>query len=326
MPERSTIFQTVQLGVEVTPGTAVAANKKLQGLSIEPSPQTEVDTFRPMGTKFPTLTQLGKDWTQAALSGRPLYSELVYVLASVLKTATPSSLGGAPVAYSWTFTPTGSASDTPQTYTVEHGDGRADKFAYGLIREFGITINRGEVSLAGQMIGQVLSDGITLTGSPTALTVDPVYPTHWTIYSDTTSGGLGTTKLGRVIEAEWKIENRWGPLWVVDASLPSWVAHVETEPNLSLRLKVEADANGMAWLARARDSATRFVRLEAIGSVISGANNRRVRIDQACKVSNVGSFADEDGVYAIEFTLAGVHDATWGKNVEVNVINEVSAL
>lgn len=326
MPERSTIFQTVQLGVEATPGVSVAANRKLQGMSIEPSPNPEVDAFRPMGTKFVTATQLGKDWTEAGLSGRPFYSEIVYALASILKTASPASLGGAPVAYSWTFEPTGSAADTPITYTVEHGDGRADKFTYGLINEFGLTINRGEVSLSGSMFGTALQDGITLTAAPTLLDVDPIYPTHWTVYSDTTSGGLGTTKLGRVLEAEWRVSNRWGQLWVVDASQASFVAHVETEPTMTLRLKVLADANGMLWLARARDGATRFVRLEAIGANISGVNNRRLRIDMATKVQEAGDFSDEDGAYAIEFTLAGVHDATWNKNVSVNVINTVASL
>ena len=326
MAERSSIFQTIQMGVETTPGTSVAANRKMQGISIAPSPQVEIDAFKPAGSKFTTITQLGKDWTQAAISGRPLYSEIVYALSSVLLAATPTSLGGVPVAYSWLFEPTQSASDTPKTYTIEHGDGRAGKFTYGLFTELGIVVNRSECTLSGSLLGQSYTDGITLTAGPTAQTLDPVYPTHWTIYSDTTSGGLGTTKLGRVLEMEWRIASRWGTVWPIDASLASFAAHVEIEPALTLRLKVEADVNGMAWLARARDGATRWVRAEAIGSVISGANNRRLRIDQACKVMNVNQFSDEDGVYAMEFVLAGVHDATWGKNVSVSVQNDVAAL
>src|SRR5919109_3965922 len=135
MAERATIFQTVQIGVEATPGTAVAANKKLEALSIEPAAQVDIDKFRPMGNKFPTLTQIGKDWVEAGLSGVASYSDLTYVFSSLLVATTVSDLGGVPAAKSWTFDPDSDGPDTSKTYTVEHGDGRADKFTYGLVNE-----------------------------------------------------------------------------------------------------------------------------------------------------------------------------------------------
>ena len=69
MPERSAINQSCQLGVEVTPGTLVAAPKRLGSLSFALSPQGEYNTFRPSGQKYPSLSIMGKEWAEADLSG-----------------------------------------------------------------------------------------------------------------------------------------------------------------------------------------------------------------------------------------------------------------
>jgi len=40
----------------------------------------------------------------------------------------------------------------------------------------------------------------------------------------------------------------------------------------------------------------------------------------------VGKFADEDGLYAIEWTFSVVHNATWGKAMSIEVINSIASL
>lgn len=327
MPERSTIFQTVQLGVETTPGTSVAANRKLQGLGLEPSPQVEMDSFKPMGSKFVTVMQPGKDWVTAKVTGRPLYSELEYPLSSVLIATTP--VAGTAPSQTWTFAPTTSASDTPKTYTVEHGDGRAGKFTYGLFSEFAINISRnGAAELDGSLIGRQYQDGITLTPGPTSQAIEPLFPSQVSVYADDTSAGLGTTKLLRVLTSNWKISDRWGPVWTLDAAQASWAAHVETDPTAELELVLEADAQGMGFLATARTGASKFIRIEGIGSLITGAIFHKLTIDQSCKLSEWGDFSDEDGVYAVSLTFAAAHSATWGtgKALQVTLINAVATL
>ena len=88
MPERSTLNQVVQIGVESTAGTAVAPTTVLAAMSIEPSPTAQVDQFRPAGQKYRSLTALGKEWTEAALSGRLTYNEIVIPFSSAIDTAT----------------------------------------------------------------------------------------------------------------------------------------------------------------------------------------------------------------------------------------------
>jgi acetyl-CoA C-acetyltransferase len=113
--DRASIFQTCNVGVEVTPGTAVTCAKKLTSLSIEPAIKTKVETFRPMGTKYTTLTQQGKEWTEAKVSGLVTYTEIVYALSSLLKTAVITTPGGGTNSRLWTFEPSATLADAVKT-------------------------------------------------------------------------------------------------------------------------------------------------------------------------------------------------------------------
>jgi hypothetical protein len=329
MAERSSLNQNIQIGVEATPGTAVAATKRLQSIGIEPSISVETSQFRPIGSKFNALSTLGKEWVEAAVSGRGTYTEIIYALSSVVGTGVTSI----PEAGStmWTFSPKTRDDDVPKTYTVEHGSSvRADRFTYGLFTEFGMTFNRDAIELSGSMLGRALQDGTTMTaaGSVTSPSLVPILPTQVSVYLDDTAAGLGTTKMTRMISGEFSLGSRFGPVWVLDAANPSFVNHIETEPDLSCTMMLQADTQGMALLNTLREGATKFLRIEAIGGVVPGATTETYRftLDMAVKISDTGGFSDQDGVYAIEFSGLGVHDGTWGKALEINVVNELTAL
>lgn len=327
MSERASIFQTVQVGLESVSGSAVAANKKLQSLSIAPGIKAEINTFRPMGTKYPVLAALAKELIEAKLSGQPTYSELIYPLSSVLVAGSGSSLGGAPAAYQWDFDPAAAAADTVKTFTVEQGSSeRAHKFSYGLVTSLAFNFSRSENTMEGTMMGRDFSDGITLTAGPTAVELVPVLPKQVTVYLDDAYGSLGSTALTRPLSVKWEIADRFGPLWALNADYASFAAIVETEPKLTVTLKMEADAAGMGLLTTMRDGDTKFMRIEAVGETISGGNAYRLRLDTAVKVTEVSEFSDEDGVFAIEWTFTGVYDADWGKVCSVRVVNKQSAL
>lgn len=330
MAERSTLNQTVQIGVETTPGTSVAATKRLTSLSIEPSVSVEKDNFRPSGQKFQSLSILGKEWTEASLSGRATYTELQYVLSSVMNTPTITAGGaGNTGSYTWVFAPASTGDDTPKTFTVEHGSSvRADKFTYGLVTEFGMTFSRDSIEISGSMMGRALVDSITMTASPTVLALVPIIPTQVSVYLNDTFAAIGTTKLTRLISGDFNLGSRFGPVWVVDAANPSFITHIESEPDLSCTLTLQADAQGMALLTQLRDGATKYLRIEAIGALIPAQTTATYKftLDLACKVSDTGGFSDADGVYAVEFSFIGVHDTTFGKAVSVTLVNDQAAL
>jgi hypothetical protein len=261
------------------------------------------------------------------------YTELVYPLSSVLDTATVTAFGTAPNHYyRWVFEPDADAADAPKTFTVQQGDAtRAHQFSYMLVTGFGLTFTRDSVELSGDAIGQAITDNITLTGSPTTIALKPVLPVDVCAYLDTSLGGIGGTKLTRLMSATWEISNRYGPLWVLDCAEDSFVETVETEPTLTGTLLMQANAQGMSLLPVMRAGDTRWLRLEATDDDIINAGGGatatyKLTIDTKILITGVSEFRDEEGTYAIEWTWTATPDDSWGGPTQWTIQNDLSAL
>lgn len=327
MPERATVTQAVQIGVETTPGTPVAAGKLLQSMAMVPEIHVNSQQYQPTGQKVNSIVVPGEEWSELALSGVVDYTEIMYPFNMILQAATPVQQG-ATTAYLSTFTPAARAPDTVKTFTIQQGDSvRAQQMAYAFLSELVMTFNRQGATITGKGMGQVISDGITLTASPTAMPQKPVIPNQIDIYIDPTSGALGTTKLLRALEAKLTIQNRYGPIWALNSSNASWAANVELDPTFSLDLKVEADAQGMALLTALRAGTTQFVRIKCTSPDLAGtAFPFSLTMDMAVKPATPSTYADDNGIYAITFTNPLVQDAGWGKFLTVALMNQQTAL
>jgi hypothetical protein len=149
---------------------------------------------------------------------------------------------------------------------VERGSSvAAEKWTYGLFSSIGLAFNRRTADLTGAMLGQAMQSGITLTATPTAIPLIPISPKDFSVYADTTSAGLGTTKLTRVLNGNFAFgAHKYNPLWVVDQAQTSFVSVVENTP----RTRRSRDAvrsrlvTGMGFLANVRAGDTRFVRIQ----------------------------------------------------------------
>lgn len=335
MAERSTITQSVQIGVENTPGVAVAANKRLGSMGFAIGPQTEFKGLRPIGQKYPSLQILGKEWAEADLEGSPVYTELPYAFASLINSPTVSQImdgATATGAYMWTFESNTYGDDSPMTFTVEQGSSfRAHRVSNCILTEYSMEWSREEIELSGTWLARALEDGITLTPSPTALGQIPVKPADLSVYLDSSPGQLGETKMLRALKGEFTVEDRYAPLWVVDAAQPSFVSTIESEPTVEFKMTQMADEQAMQSLLAMRGGNTVFLRLEGVGPVIftpatGDPIRHRMVIDIAGQVSDVAPFDDEDGVYAIEWTFSAVHDPVWGRAFRAQVVTTTSTL
>lgn len=322
MVERSTVNTLTQIGPETTPGTGVAATKRFVGLNIIPEIQVENRIFRPEGRKYPTLQQLNKEWVTARYDGIPCFAELAYIFNGLLGAVTPTVIVSP--WYKWIFTPSQTALATLKTFTFEHGSPeRALKFTYGVFPEFTLDFNRSDVKIGGSILGQAVSDGITMT-SATDLEQMPIVADQLSVYADDTWAALGTTKLTAIISGKVSIAGTWNPFWVVDSALTSFKALVEKPPTAQITLMLEADAQGMGLLTTMRGEATKFIRIKTPAAV--GAQDYLLQIDAAVKLTKPNTFSDQDGVYAIEFVGDVAYDATGTKALEVTLQNKVSAL
>jgi hypothetical protein len=323
MAERANVFELTQFGVEGTPGSPATANRRMTGMMVSPGVAVDISQYRPSGYLFPTVAALNREWVEADISGPITYSELIYPLNSVLKADTPS---GSP-AYTWTFDPASDAAETIKTYTVEYGSSaRAARFAYGIFTGLTLRFSRESNEMTATMLGQAISDGITMVGTPTTVSLVPVTPPQVTVkLADTQAGLAGASALARPIEVEWSITNRYGPVWVLNGST-SFPAHVELVPELSVRLLLAADAEGMGLLTTMRNNAFKFMRIQATGSSIGTVAPYSMQIDTAFKVTDVSEWRDEDGLTAIEWTGQGFHDSTWDATTRVDIVNEIASL
>lgn len=334
MAERSTISQAVQIGVETTPGTAVAANKRLGSIGFNLAPKVEINAQRPIGQKYANLQILGKEWSEASLEGAPAYTELPYIFSSLMSAATITSImDGATdtTGRTWAFDSNAFGADTPKTYTVEQGSSvRAHRASNVIISDATLNFSRSEVTIEGTAIAKAIEDNVSLTAAPTMLAQIPVRPTEVSFYLDDTAASLGGTKLTRALSGSFELSSRFGPLWVVDAAQSSFVTTIETEPGCTFKIMQEADAQGMESLTSMRNGETKFLRIEAIGPIVYDENavlvRHRLRLDVAGQVSDVSEFSDEDGVYAIEWTFGAVVDPTWTKAFHAEVVTTTAAL
>jgi len=335
--ERTAITQVIQVGLEATPGTAVPATIKLSSMDIEMKVMSNTDVFRPTGFKYPTVAAQEREWTEGTMKGQPTYTEIIYPLSSVVNKQPPTQYtdGLTPTTvYKWVFESSTSAPDVAATYTVEQGSTlRAQSFSDAVFSEYSLNFTREKVDMGGKLLGTSIVDPGVLTGGLSAISLIPIQATQLTVFLDTTSAALGTTKMPRLFDFKYDLTNRYGPVWVVDASQPSYVAVVELVPKQTVKVIVEADANGMALLQLLRNDNTRFMRVLAKGQTLYSTGTYaltpltyRYQQDMAVKVTEVGTFSDQQGVYAIEFTFEVFHDATWGKALHIEVDNNIATL
>jgi hypothetical protein len=333
MAERATLNQQVQLGVESTPGTAVAADRLIRCFNFTTGIESEGKAYRGTGRKYPCSHILNKEWTTVSFDGDMDFNGLIYILNSAVCTGSIAAHGSSSTAYDHTFTPGITGNATKKTYTIEQGDSvRAHELPYGVFSKWSYKFTRGEATTSGEGFGQEISDGITMTASPTIIADSPMAGTMWDVYVDTTSGGLGTTQLTRVLGVDFDLSNLFAPAWFINSSEPSWVVDVDTVPECTVSLLVEADATGMGYLTQLQSGDTRYLRVKATGSVIAtdgpGDVNAAFTHDMAIKFTSFDPFEDSDGIYAVKMNAVIVEDTSWGSGQAQSIVltNLLSAL
>lgn len=326
MAERSMMFEGVQVGVEVTPGTGVAANKKLLATSFEVGPEVDITAFKPNGYKYNTITSLNTEWTEGSINGIMSYTDLTYLLSSLISADTPATVGT--TGKEWVFVSDSDGPDAPVTFTIEQGSSvRAHKFTHGMVSGLTLSFSNDGCEVDGTIVGRALTDGITMTVTPTEVDIQPVTRPQVTLeVADTAAGLTAATVLTRGFAIDWSLTDRYSPILALNG-LTDWDAYIEAEPTGEITLLMEADAAGMAYLTNMRTGATKFIRIVATGPVIgAGPATYKLTIDTACKVTDASEFQNDQDVVAMEWTFSFAHDVTWGKSFNISLINALASL
>jgi len=314
MAERTLLTERVQLGFEENPGVAGVVNSRLLSASIDFGPDGDIDVFRPMGSKYPALSIVGREWSSGSLEGKPTYDEMLYWLCLCLGTPVSSDLEmGATTAREHIWHLDSLTANDPMTATVERGgEVRAHRSLYTYLNAIGLDYSRAAIDLSGDVMAAAIEDGISLTDSGIdELPLIPVLPKDTDIYVDPTLAAIGTSKLLRAVGANWKLGSRFQQLWPINTDFPSFATVYEGEPDTEVGLSLEADATGMAVLDQLRTGDTTYVRIESNGPEIESGHNYRLTCDFACKVKDMPAFGDEDDLMTMDWALGMFHDGAW---------------
>jgi|SRR5579859_2921206 len=275
-PKRSSVNQTLQFGLEATPGVNVPATKLLQCFDIVFGPMADTAPYTPTGRKYPSIVIENSEWVEGTLSGDLDYNGIVYALSGVCGAATIGASGGSATAKLWTFIPPVTGSVQPQTYTIEQGENNAygnaiynHKVNYGLISEFGYKLDRKTgMTLSGKVLAQALQRAITMTPTPTAVALQPSAGKHFNIYLDTSSAALGTTQLPDALTTDFTFGGLYNPFFSLNRANLGFSAHVDGKPATSFKLLAPADATQMGILSYLQAGQTVFMSVKGQGAII----------------------------------------------------------
>lgn len=320
-----------QVGPEVTPFTAVAATHILNGVYFTDTPKIDTFQFTPQGEQNPTESVPGKKWSElAVVADFPDFNGLTYIFASLLGLVTPSTHVGGTTSKDWKFIKSIVNAALGQTYTVERGSSvRGRRYSGVIVDALTLSGTADKITISGHAWGQALQDNFTLTTSVPYLSAIPLAGINTTIYLDTTSGGIHTTKL---VPSDWSIafSNFFGTWFGVDASAASYSDVVPLKPKIEVKLKVKANATGMALLGYLTAGTTVYASIDVVGPIIESAITNELRIDHALKISAIGAYGDVSGVEEVEFTGMVATDPAWGSSpgtaLTATVTNILTAL
>lgn len=325
---RADVNIQTQLGLEVTSGTPVAANKRLPSLDVEISPEHTKQFFRGAGYKFNTIGVMNKNWAAGSFKGPLNYTELVYVLASYANYAAPAAVGTG--GQGWTFNPAISGSDTIKTYTIERGDSAdAAKATFGIFNSLDIEVTRDSGTISGQVLARGFSVGNTLTAGPTTIANKPVSMNDMGIFLDSTSGALGTTRLTDVFRMSVKLPPKYDLKWVIDNLETSWDDIVEQymTPKLTLECEFTSQMRTLYNTLKADNVGNYFLRALAVGDNIGAGADYTYRQSCALQLTDAKEQRRGNGdVYAYNFEFEIMADTTWNKAWEIYLVNELGAV
>lgn len=324
MTPNPVLYQRLQFGKQGTFGTPVAATRRMAAITGSYSPVVEVSTYRPSGSRLTSVAALNKEHSEITIEETSLtYNEIIYLLDSLLGTATPTG-NGTSTPYVRTYDVTRDPSGARQMYTVEHGNGnRGRDIPDALVSGLSFNFSRSGATLTGTMIGNAMVDDQALTGSLTELDIIPVTaPQIGLKFAATQAGLAGASLTVEDFIVTFNLTNMSAPVWALNQST-GFASHVDTLPEIGGTVTRNVDAAGMALLSNLRAGSTHFMRITATGPVLAGITptaNNAFELDVAMKMSGV-NFTDHEGVFVAEWSFNATFDPTWTKGVSIKVTN-----
>lgn len=336
MSARPSVTIVSQLGVEVTPGTAVAANRFLPTYSLLPKLKRETKQFRSQGSKYQTTSVRHKQMADGGFEGVLDYNSFVYVLNGLtVPVATPAAISGSTTGKKWAFRPVSRALDNPKTFTVERGDSVAgDQFSYCQLTSLTVDWGQDDLKVSGNLFARTQTPGVTMTASPTSIAERPVERGQIDVFLDSSFGAIGTTQITDPFEEQMQLGEKFKPKFVHNTTYKSFKDGVEVAPSLVFSFMSEHNSQSRAYLADVIANDTlHYMRVKATGldlsTAVDGSVTELVQFDLAGKFTEAEEIMDAlgQGVYAYRYHFVALDDPNgMGRPWQVDVQNVLTGL
>ena len=334
MADRPAVNVIPQFGIETTKGTPVAATKRFTDLNVNFTPDWHIQQFRGRGFKNNTKQARHRKMSAGTYDGKLSYGNIIYFLCSLFGKPASVTQIGVTGAYTWTFTPKSSGADVNlQSYTIELGDDQsAEIVSYALFNDLNISAQVDDVTVTGNIIARAANLAGTLTTLTDSADIDEplVTASDIDIFLDSTSGGLGGTKITDGVTGAIAIPAKFKPKFTLNTANTSFSGALEiAQPQVVATIEAEYNSQMRAILSAfdVNTSPTRFLRWQATGDLIGGSTNYLIQIDFAVCPDKPEAVPELDGsIYGYKFPLMLKNDKGWGKAMAATVINKLATL
>lgn len=327
MAVRSTINQKVQIGIEVTHGTAVACSKVLSSFTWTLGEKPTTKQFRGSGRQFPGASALLFKEGSLKASGPGDFGENTYLFAMLWGAPTSALDGASSTVYTNTWTPplTGSYAGVVKSATLQMGESTGEEYTYNVLTGFGYKINRKqELAFDFEGINQGFTTGVSLTASPTEVAQTPMTGAEANVYLDATSAGIGTTLIATdLMDAEFKASGYFAGYYPVNRVNNSFGDLVDKEKKHDFTMTLQATSTSLGYIATYNNTGARaYIKVDAQGPVIDAGNslNAEFTHEMCCFMTGYEPMSDVDGVYAYKTMWCVAEDTAWNSGQAQQVV------
>lgn len=320
--------RVAQLGKEVTPGTAVAATRKVYLIdpSVANARESRQHRFATGSRSNVLAVTQGPDViggsAQLVLSADEL---LEWLLIGIKGGVTPTTPGGATLARLWTFVP----STTLETATLRYNDGVAAYIAAGVqVNQFTFEGSvEGDNMVSLDLFGRSRVAG-ALTGALSDRT--PTFLQGWqtNVYIDALGGTPGTTLVSNAV-LNWQVainNNLDRKFFAGNTQQAGGIVFGDFEVSAQLTFEASA-AIAATELANWEANTPRLVRLEFldVANGIETGFRRFVTIDLPGHWSEPDLAGEDKGTRTYQFNLMQRYDNTNAFDVQIRLQNARTA-
>ena len=324
-------LRKIQLGREVTPGTAVVATTLWRGLGTIKDARTIEMVDEDIGLLINTnRSYIPKYMAEISMESVPAtFQQLLHLFEAGIMTASPVA-DGAGTGFIYTYNVPTTSIPTIQTYTIEGGDNQqAEEMEYSFVSEFTLEGAGGEaLMMSGNWTGRQVTN-TTFTGAIAIPVVEEILTSRGKIYIDTVASGFGNTQVSNLLlKMSLKVKTGLIAKFTTEGEL-YFSFHQSTRPEIELNLTFEHTTDAVNEKIFWRDQTPRAIRIifEGSGLTTPGAFDFHTLIlDLPGIYKEFANLGDQDGNDIYDVTFSVGYDPTIGHGGQIVVVNQLSAV